>query len=136
MFFSLLSHEIDGQSDRLYGILPIATARDDAVQPKITKPELPAATVAPASLLTEQAASSLTGRPKNIDVGAHGDVGAGGDEPVYEQLADVLLQAHIGQFDSLARDVYADPPAAWDLGAGLAQRRRAGGVEVEKRGSR
>ena len=48
---------------------------------------------------TERACSG--GRDWCVDVGAPGDVGAGRDQPVVEQVAHGLLQAHVDQLDGL-----------------------------------
>ena len=74
---------------------------------KDTERELAAAPVAPSFLLAEEDVLVLPVRHRRVDIGAPGYVGAGGDQPVVEQVAHGLLQAHVDQLDGFGRDVAA-----------------------------
>ena len=89
-----------------------AVLRNNVLDGEIAERELAAAPVAPALLLTEQHVLVLALRHRRVDVGAPGNVGAGGNQPVVEQAAHGLLQTHVDQYDGLGRDVYADPTPA------------------------
>ena len=56
---------------------------------------------APAFLLAEPDVHGLPVGHRNVDVGAAGDLGAGCYQPVAEQVAHGLLQAHVDQLDGL-----------------------------------
>ena len=119
-------------------VLDVALAtgapRDDVVNLKDTERELAAASVAPAFLLAEEYVLVLPVRHRCVDIGGPGDVGAGGDQPVVEQVAHGLLQAHVDQIDGLGRDVDADPAPAQVLGGHARGSAAAGGGKPAKRG--
>ena len=74
---------------------------DDVVHFEDAEWELVATPVTPAFLLAE---ADVYGPPvghRNVDVGAAGDLGAGCYQPVAEQVAHELPQAHVDQLDDL-----------------------------------
>ena len=73
---------------------------------------------------------------RRVDVRATWDVGAGGDEPVVEQVAHEVAEAQVHKLDGLRGQVYANPLAAQLLG-GYAGRGASGeGVEHHVTGVR
>ena len=97
-------------------VLATGALRDDVVDLQDAERELAATPVASAFLLAEQDVLIQTVGHRRVDVGAPGDVGAGGNQPVVEQVAHGLLQAHVDQFDHFWRNVDADPTPAQVLG--------------------
>ena len=93
-----------------------AVFRNNVVNGEVAELEGHPSPVAPAFLLAEEDVLVLAIRHWRVDVGAPGDVGAGRNQPVVEQVAHGLLQAHVDQLDGLGRDVDADPAPAQVLG--------------------
>ena len=63
--------------------------------------EITAEWVATDLRLTDEDVLVLAVGHRGVDVRPPGDVSAGGDQPVVEQVARRLLQAHVDQFDGL-----------------------------------
>ena len=72
---------------------------DDVVNLQYAERELAAASVAPTLLLADEDVLVLPIRHRRVDVGADRDVGPRSNEPVVEQIAHGLLQAHVDQLD-------------------------------------
>ena len=83
----------------LYVVLATAAAWDDVVYLQDAERKLAAAPVAPAFLLAKQDVLVLLVRHEHVDVGALGDVGAGREQPVVEQVAHGLLQEDVDQLN-------------------------------------
>ena len=82
-------------------VLTAAAPGDDVVHLEEAEGELAPASVASALLLAEQDVLVLAVRNRRVDVGANGDVSAGRDESVVEQVAHGLLEAHVDQLNGL-----------------------------------
>ena len=108
-------------------------AGDDVVDLQDAEGELAAAAVAAAFLLAEEDVFVLAVGDGRVDVGATGNVGAGGDQAVVEELAHGLLQAHVDQFDGFGRDVDANPAAAQVFGGHAGGGAAAEGVQHPRR---
>ena len=110
------------------------SSEDDVVNLQDAERELAAAPVAPAFLLAEQHVLVLAVGHRRIDVGAPGDIGADRHQPVVEQVAHGLLQAHVDQLNGLGRDVDTDPAPAQVLGGDAGGSAAAEGGRPAKRG--
>ena len=82
-------------------VLATTPEGDDVVHFEDAERELVATPVAPAFRLAEPDVHGLPVGHRNVDVGAAGDLGAGCYQPVAEQVAHGLLQAHVDQLDGL-----------------------------------
>ena len=92
---------VGAQQLQVLDVALAAAAGDDTVHLEDAERELAASPVAPAFLLAERDVLVLAVRNRRVDVDVPGDVGAGRHQPVVEQVAYGLLQAHIDQLDGL-----------------------------------
>ena len=82
-------------------VLSTGALGDDVVHLQDAERELAAVAVASSLLLTKPDVLILSVWHRRVDVGPLGDVGAGGNQSVVEQVAHGLLQADVDQLNGL-----------------------------------